>query len=205
MTEIRMTEIRTWPDAILPYVEGDDLPQRTRESLRRAIDTWNDSAALLKIRPRTEESSYVTFRPGRLSESPRGRLGEKEQVISLAPNTRYGVIMHEIGHAIGLTHEHNRPDRDDYIKVVIPNIRTEMLSQFQPRDEPPPEDDYDLESIMHYSQMAFSRNNQPTIRILGALPRGVLVGQRRRLSDGDIRRIENLYGPTAPSKKGTLT
>ncbi len=199
-----MTEIRTWPDSILPYVEGDDLSLRTRESLHRAIKTWNESAALIKIRPRTEESSYVAFRPGRLSESSRGRLGEKEQVISLAPNTRYGVIMHEIGHAIGLTHEHNRPDRGHHIEVVFPNIRSEMLSQFQPRDEPPPAHPYDLESIMHYSQMAFSRNNRPTIRILGELPRGVLIGQRRRLSDGDIRRIADLYGPAAPSMKGTM-
>ena len=32
------------------------------------------------------------------------------------------VIQHEMMHAIGFYHEHNRPDRDNYITVVADNV-----------------------------------------------------------------------------------
>ena len=33
-----------------------------------------------------------------------------------------GNILHQIGHALGLYHEHSRPDRDSYITVVLENV-----------------------------------------------------------------------------------
>jgi len=32
------------------------------------------------------------------------------------------IIIHELGHTIGLYHEQNRPDRNKYIKVIYDNI-----------------------------------------------------------------------------------
>lgn len=34
------------------------------------------------------------------------------------PNT----LLHELGHTIGLYHEHMRPDRDEYVEIFTANI-----------------------------------------------------------------------------------
>ena len=62
-------------------------------------------------------------------------------------------MAHELGHALGLFHEHQRPDRDEYISVVRENIKTGQESNFSPVS--PTFIDYlgvpyDLTSDMHY-------------------------------------------------------
>ena len=64
-----------------------------------------------------------------------------------------GIVMHEIGHAIGLVHEHQRPDRDDYVTIIESNIDPGARSQYRRyswnviMNMSIP---YDYRSIMHY-------------------------------------------------------
>lgn len=55
--------------------------------------------------------------------SPVGRSGDGVQRLSLGQRCWYlGIVVHELGHAIGFWHEMNRPDRDDWIYVYWNNI-----------------------------------------------------------------------------------
>ncbi len=77
-------------------------------------------------------------------------------------------IQHEIMHALGVAHHHNRPDRNSHISVQLQNVKSNYRSEFEIWNTI---DSlgiaYDLNSIMHYSEYTFSINpysrSYPTI------------------------------------------
>lgn len=76
----------------------------------------------------------------------------------------YYYFAHEFLHAIGLYHEMNRPDRDDYITILWDNIEKNGHSQFrkcsncQTFGVP-----YDGRSIMHYPAGMFAIGSKHTM------------------------------------------
>jgi len=80
-------------------------------------------------------------------------------------------VAHEILHALGFYHEHNRFDRDEYVTINWDNIKKDRnnLKNFEKikGEDPilPPGRPYDFTSIMHYSAYSRSKNGQKTIEI----------------------------------------
>ncbi len=180
-----------WPKGIVRYSIDPGLTATTKSSIMKALSHWQ-----LRTNLRFEEitgtsGNHIRFvsDPGGCSSSV-GMVGGR-QFIKLATACSTGNIIHEVGHAIGLGHEHIRNDRDSYITVNAQNIKPNMESQFSRKpaiytNRGP----YDYGSIMHYEKYAFSKNGQPTIV---ATHPGVTFGQRQGLSAGDILSVTDAY------------
>ncbi len=120
-----------------------------------------------------------------------GRVGGKQNING--PRTcSVGSLLHEMGHAIGLRHEHTRADRDLYLDVVTPNIVKNERSQFTfPQVSREIVTPYDFASIMHYGDFGFSGNALPA---LITIPQGIGIGQRDTYSAADVDTLRRLYG-----------
>ncbi|VDM77765.1 unnamed protein product [Strongylus vulgaris] len=96
------------------------------------------------------------------------------QVLSLAVDCIADyIIWHEVMHAIGFEHEHQRPDRDNFIRVEYSNVQIGQLVNFEKLAayEVDYNDVYDYKSIMHYDSFAFGRRDSKTnVRLATMFP-----------------------------------
>ncbi|XP_072917600.1 bone morphogenetic protein 1-like [Hemitrygon akajei] len=190
---------RVWPEGVIPYVIGGNFTGSQRAIFRQAMRHWEKHTCVTFLE-RTDEESYIvfTYRPCGCC-SYVGRRGGGPQAISIGKNCdKFGIVVHELGHVIGFWHEHTRPDRDDHVTIVRENIQPGQEYNFlkmEPEEVDSLGETYDFDSIMHYARNTFSRG----IFLDTILPRydenGVRppIGQRTRLSKGDISQARKLY------------
>ncbi|KAJ8399300.1 hypothetical protein AAFF_G00413380 [Aldrovandia affinis] len=190
---------RIWPGGVIPYVIGGNFTGSQRAMFKQAMRHWEKQTCVTFIE-KTDEESYIvfTYRPCGCC-SYVGRRGNGPQAISIGKNCdKFGIVVHELGHVIGFWHEHTRPDRDDHVTIIRDNIQPGQEYNFlkmEPGEVNSLGEAYDFDSIMHYARNTFSRGMFLDTILPSRDDNGVrpAIGQRTRLSKGDIAQARKLY------------
>ncbi|NP_001034901.1 bone morphogenetic protein 1b precursor [Danio rerio] len=190
---------RVWPNGIIPYIISGNFSGSQRAIFKQAMRHWEKHTCVTFVERSVEESYIVfTLRPCGCCSFV-GRRGGGPQAISIGKNCdKFGIVVHELGHVIGFWHEHTRPDRDEHVDIFRENIQPGQEYNFikmEPDDVDSLGEVYDFDSIMHYARNTFSRGIYldtmlPKYDVDGVRPP---IGQRTRLSKGDIAQARKLY------------
>ncbi len=178
-----------WPDKKIYYTIDAGLPDKRR--VRDAIKHWEANTEI-RFFERKTEADYVDFITAEGCYSSHVGRAQGRQEVGLSADCVTGNVIHEIGHVVGLWHEQSREDRNKYVMIDLNNVQVGQKSQFlQHITDGTDVDTYDHGSIMHYGRYAFAINpRRPTIE---TIPVGKSIGQRDKLSLGDIRTVKALY------------
>ncbi|CAL1543605.1 unnamed protein product, partial [Lymnaea stagnalis] len=165
----RSTRLR-WTNAEIPYMfTKGDFDDKEQYMIKRAMTEW-ERYTCVKFRPAvTEDKNSVRFQNGGGCNSQLGMVGRVQTLNLMAPGCRFkGLYLHEIGHALGLVHEHQLPDRDKYIEILYYNVAPQMrawFNKYTTREVDQMNVPYEYSSVMHYGITAFAKDgNSQTIR-----------------------------------------
>jgi hypothetical protein len=192
---ISYTQNGLWPQVsgvyIIPYITTG-----SSANLTSALTYFNQQfAGFIQFQLRNGQANYVNIAvegDGSEGFSNVGMIGG-EQSMTCGEACDVTTWVHEMGHTLGLLHEHQRPDRASYITLNLanadlPNVPgnfTLPTSNYQQIGL------YDLASIMEYGAFDFSKAGLPVIE---TIPAGMPLSNNTGYSAGDIDAIERLYG-----------
>ncbi|XP_074660390.1 zinc metalloproteinase nas-4-like [Tubulanus polymorphus] len=146
---------KRWTGNTIPYFikTTDVFTEAQKGEIQKAIDEIKKTTCLKFVAATDEHTNKIRIQNGTGCNSHLGMTGG-EQAINLHPHCRVKpTILHEFGHALGLVHEHQLPDRDEYLNILYENVEPDWAIWFKRIEsnlvlqyEVP----YDYRSIMHY-------------------------------------------------------
>ena len=182
-----------WPGGIVYYTIHENFPDKER--IIQGMDLF--SKTNITFKQRTNEENYIEFKYIKDAGcySYVGMIGGK-QLIVIDTWGKAGAVAHEIGHSIGLYHEHAKRDRDDYIEVKDDNIKWGKKHNFKIHKESIGTIGFDFNSLMLYSSYAWSKNGKPTI-VYSETKLPFPDPQTNQFTESDIKLINIMY-PAKP-------
>lgn len=202
-------ELNLWPNGVVFFEFDANVTAANRAVMRGAMGAWTNGTGVVFREGRGRFSLFPIYIHIQNSTGNNSALGmiPNGQIMNITSWGTPFIIVHELGHALGLHHEHERPDRDLFVQINGNNIQNGQANQFTKLPAGTPVyGGYDFDSIMHYSRCAFSTGcpagtacncavNQETIQVLGANNAvwQAKIGQRDHLSYQDGLIIAFLY------------
>lgn len=186
---------------MIPYEISPLYNSNERAIIAAAIQEYQTKTCIRFVNHGTEpDYLYITPDDGQDDQiSPYcysyvGRIGGKQFVKMYRECVRLPAMTHELGHAIGFEHEHNRVDRDSYIDIQWANI--DPVYNYAFTKVSAAEYDtlgvtYDYYSVMHYPDYSFAR---PGFKSFTLKFPGDVSSENQRLSPTDVQKVNKYYG-----------
>ncbi|KAG5673535.1 hypothetical protein PVAND_003575 [Polypedilum vanderplanki] len=209
---------RIWDYGVIPYEIDANFSGGHKALFKQAMKHWENFTCIKFVeRNPLDHPNYIVFTERQCGCcSFVGKRGQGPQAISIGKNCdKFGIVVHELGHVVGFWHEHTRPDRENHVVINKPNIMTGQEYNFNKLTE---EDvnslgqPYDYDSIMHYAKNTFSKGTYLETILPIDVPnkKRPEIGQRIKLSEGDIAQANLLYkcpkcGRTFQDNTGSFT
>jgi hypothetical protein len=201
------TKVELWTDGVIPITFNDEIAPPLQKMVLDACLEWAKYSPNIhcQLGPYKGQKLSVTRTFMGNNAGCWSMLGQGAYFMGVRRhmNLGYGcdrpeIVLHEMGHVLGFTHEHQRADRDKYITIVKENVEDHYWGfGFKLNFEAQKTDlvtTYDFLSIMHYRRDAFSKNNKDTI-----VPKDEYrayadqMGHAKELSELDRVAIAKLY------------
>jgi Astacin (Peptidase family M12A) len=200
-------KVELWTDGVIPITFNKEIEPPLQKMVLQACQEWAKSTSHIhcQLGPYKGQKLKVTRTFMGNNAGCWSMLGQSAYFMGFKRhmNLGYGcdrpeIVLHEMGHVLGLAHEHQRADRDSYITIHTENVddpylgfglklnfnkqKTELVTA------------YDFLSIMHYRRDAFSKNGKDTI-----VPKAEFssffdqMGHAKELSPLDRAAVKKLY------------
>jgi len=183
-----------WEYGIIPFYFQDGFSEEQKDNIREAMAVWEEKGL---NRIKFVQHSNINDIPENVlwikvtTKTPCATVGDQsskfeKNELCLKIDSLQNTIQHELGHVLGLRHEHQRPDRDKYIV-----ISTQVLSQ-QDQYEKYTEDKY---TIYDYKEYAFDYNSIMLydINILDKNTLQKIKTGKQTISNIDAQKIQDIY------------
>lgn len=188
---------RKWPSTTIRYRLYPSLFKREKELILGALNIIQHETCLNfeEAPDATHDVIVFTRLPG---DSCMANVGKQDSwnLIRLGSRCfqKLGYILHEVMHALGFLHEHQRPDRAAHLRLFPDAVKWEKRQQFAVVQDGRAITEFDPFSVMNYESWLFSRDGSPTMEYTGGVWDGHRwLGQKGYLSQGDIRAINYVY------------
>jgi len=166
-----------WDAGVIPYQIAAGFTAAERARILDRLALWQ-RVALVQFVPRTTQSAYLDITKDDATASqaspcfsgvgqPRRGQVVRTNLGSTCAGSNH-TVAHELGHALGLFHEHQRSDRESYLTLDLSNVQENARSNFNVSAALPLVGEYDFGSIMHYQRNAFAID--PAKPVLVPLP-----------------------------------